>query len=587
MSSTREPQFGPLSSLRSPAWLRCWGAPAAISWPAGWALGLTLFGAALFVVRLTTPLNFSTNEWRLTAYVLDAVDNGRWWSQRDTLGEIASKPPLLTWLAALVVLPTGRVVPLALYWPSACATILTALALYVAGRARFGARAGFLAAATYLTSLVAFDQMRSSRYDGLLTLPVTLAALCAWRAWRTGRGWTWFWAAATIGTLVKGPLAVVLPATGLLAALWEPRMARERPMHRGHGLGLAIYVLVVGGWLLLAFRETGLPLFDKLFGREMATHAIGGSAAVPPPSLGKLYEPLMALVLGYAPWSLLTMVAAWRVLRPADDHEERAFERFVLLWLAADLVIFTVAAHHRDRLIYPLVPPAALLAGRELARWTRALDERRLALASAVAGVALLVFAGLHPALGARRGEQATASARRLARTFQELGAGEFPLTYLDPGGPLQVWLSTRRVVSSPDGVTRLLAGPAAAFVVVDGSWTPGRALAGVHITDLYRWPATGRPQVRLVSNHGQLSWPEQTALLLDGLRVEMDRARLLRAARGELTFAVDAGGSVSLVNDSATALTVGIRLLRGGAEDLMSERRLDPGAAWRSDGAR
>jgi 4-amino-4-deoxy-L-arabinose transferase-like glycosyltransferase len=584
MSTIGEPRFVLPSARRPAVGLRAVGLPPL----SAWTLGLAIFGAALFAIRLATPLDFSTNEWRLTAYVLDVVDNGHWWSQRDTLGQIASKPPLLTWLAALAVVPAGHVVPFALYWPSAFATVLTALALSAAGRERFGARAGVLAAATYLASHVAFDQMRSARYDGLLALPVTLGALAAWRAWRTDHGWTRFWGAAAIGTLVKGPLALVLSAAGLLAALWERRTRRVRPLHRGHGVGLAIYALVIGGWLLLAFREAGPPLLGKLLGQELVTHAIGSRGEVPPLRLGTLYEPVLAFVLGYAPWSLLTGIAAWRVLRrPAQDAEERAFERFVFIWLAADLAIFTVAAHHRDRLIHPIVPPAALLAGRELARWTRAIAERRLALASAVTGAALLVLAAFHPALSPRRGEEATMSARSLARTLAGLGAGEFPLTYLDPGGPLQVWLSTRRVVASSDKVARLLAGPAAAFVVVEGSRPADPALDGGRVTEVFRWPATDRPQGRIVSNRERLSWPERNAVLLDGLRVEMDRARLLRAARGEMVFDVDAGGSVSLVNYSGTAQTVRVRLRTTGAEDVAGDHRLEPGAGWRSGGGR
>lgn len=555
------------------------------------ALGLALFGLALFALRLTAPARFSANEWRMSAYALDIVDNSRWFSQTDTLGEVASKPPLLMWLTALPALPTGRVGLLALYWPTALATILIAWALLATGRARFGWRAGFLAAASYLASGVGVDQMRTARYDGVFALLAMLGALAAWRAWRTGRGWTWFWGAGALGTLVKGPLAVILAATGLLAALWERRSGGSPPIRGSHRAGLVLFVAVAGGWLALAYWQAGPSLIDKLFEQELLAHAVGGVADRPPPRLSEAYRPLWTLLIDYAPWSLLTLVGAWRVIaRPASDREERAFERFALVWLAADLLIFCAAAHHRARLIYPVVPPAALLAGRELARWTRRVSPARLLGASAMIGVAFLVLAAVLPRFEglSDRAAKGSVGAGEVARRLRAFGPGQFPLTYVDPAGPLQVWLSTRRVVVPVDQGARLLAGPAAAFVVVEsGSWASwmlanwGR---DGRVTEVARWPANGSRQGWILSNHPRLEWPARTVTIVGGLRVEMDRAHLLRATDAELSLRAETGGTVSVINESARPRTIRVRLAGPGRADVTAERTLAPGASWRSD---
>jgi hypothetical protein len=49
------------------------------------------------------------NEWRLSAYVLDVIQNGTVFSQTDTAGRIAFKPPLLIWLCTLCTLPSGEI----------------------------------------------------------------------------------------------------------------------------------------------------------------------------------------------------------------------------------------------------------------------------------------------------------------------------------------------------------------------------------------------------------------------------------------------------------------------------------------------
>jgi 4-amino-4-deoxy-L-arabinose transferase-like glycosyltransferase len=563
--------------------------------PRAWAVavGLAVFAIGLFALRLAAPMRFSGNEWRVSAYALDIVHNGRWFSQTDTLGEIASKPPLLMWLTALAALPTGHVGVLALYWPTALATILIAWALLATGRDRFGWRAGFLAAASYLASGVAFDQMRTARYDGVLALLAMLGALAAWRAWRTGRGWTWFWGAGALGTLAKGPLAVILSATGLLAGLWQWRRGGGPAIRGSHRAGLVLYVAVVGGWLALAYWQAGPSLIDKLFERELVAHALGGVGDRPPPRLSEAYRPLWALLIDYAPWSLLTLVGAWRVIaRPASDREERAFERFALAWLAADLLLFCAAAHHRARLIYPVVPPAALLAGRELARWTRRVSPARLLGASAVIGVALLVLAaGLARFAGPPdRAAKGTMGAGEVAHRLRALGPGDFPLTYVDPAGPLQVWLSTRRVVVPVDQAARLLIGPAAAFVVVESgsqaSWMLANWARDGRVTEVGRWPASGSRQGWILSNHPRLEWPARTATIVGGLRVEMDRARLLRVTDAELVFREEPGGAVSVVNQTARPRTIRVRLAGPGHADVTAVRTLAPGASWRPDAA-
>jgi 4-amino-4-deoxy-L-arabinose transferase-like glycosyltransferase len=93
---------------------------------------------------------------------------------------------------------------------------------------------------------------------------VILAALAAFRAWVKGSGWAWFWLAAAAGTMVKGPLAVVVGAAGLLAAIWERRTNSPTPFRGYHFVGVLVFLLIVGGWFALAYRELGQALIDKV-----------------------------------------------------------------------------------------------------------------------------------------------------------------------------------------------------------------------------------------------------------------------------------------------------------------------------------
>ena len=224
-------------------------------------------GVGLFAIRLTGLPNFMENEYRLGAYVLDVLQHGHWLCPQDSIGN-TDKPPLLAWLAAVASWPLGRVTPLTLYLPSALATVVGAWLIAIAGSRRFGDPAGFLGALAYLLSDVGAHQVATARWDALFTLTVTIAALLAFAAWTTGRGWTWFWLAAAASTLTKGPLGVLLAALGLLAVAWERRSRHPTRLRGAHAVGVVVFLLITVGWFVLAYRRIGPHLVANMVGEE-------------------------------------------------------------------------------------------------------------------------------------------------------------------------------------------------------------------------------------------------------------------------------------------------------------------------------
>lgn len=577
---------------------------------ASWLFGfISLTAAALFVIGLTGQPNLLDNERRVGAYVLDAVHNGHWMAQRDSVGEVASKPPLFTWIAALGTLAVGHLNRFAIYLPSALATLAIGLILLGVGRARFGWTAGLLAALAYLLSPMGDNVVLTARYDGFFALPVALAALAAYRAWTTGRGWTWFWLAAAFATMVKGPLGVLLGAGGLLAALWEWRSGAPLRPRGPHWLGIGLFLLICGGWFWLAWREMGQPLIDKQIGRELVGHAFKGSSRE---GIGlKFWEPSWACLTTFLPWSIPGVMGFWRVVKhPSPDVETRRFERFLFCWFFLGLIIFSLAAHQRSRLIFPLMPAAALLAGRELARWLSCWNPqkiRRAALCFTAVVLALLVVNHQWLIRG-RRAVQRTLGMRELAgRIRAEVGA-QFPLTYLgrNPSGlhlyPLQFCLNTMRSHVTLDDAAELLRGPAAAFVVVgkapdpkeDGGEPPVdpfnelKAKLGTNspaLHELARWPEQGQAFIRIVSNHPRLEWPGHTISQAGGLRVELRDARHLRTRGGEMIFERGSPRGAAVISNRSTNAAHKLRVrMAGQGSDQVVERLLEPGQTWLSD---
>lgn len=569
--------------------------------------------AALFLIALLGQPDLIDNERRVGAYILDAVQHGHWMAQRDTTGEVASKPPMVTWIGASVTLLVGELNRFTIYLPSALATLVVGLLLFKIGRERFGWAAGLLAATAYLVSPMGNEIAQTARYDGLFALPVLLAAMAAFRAWTTGRGWTWFWLAAAFGTLVKGPLGLVLGAVGLLAAIWEWRSGSPLRPRGQHWLGIALYLLICGGWFWLAYREMGPPLIEKQIGRELLRHAVKGTAKET--MGGKFWEPTLAFLCFLLPWSVVSLLALWRVVKkPSPDHTTRRFERFLFCWFVAGLILFSIAAHQRSRLIFPIMPALALLTGRELARlialWKPHWPPQALVRSLAGLTAFVLCFLMFHRRELLRHSTdvQRTVAIKDFADKIRnELGA-QFPLTYVgrNPPGlnlfPLQFYLNTMRPHVTLDQAADLLRGPVPVFVVVgkardsmdqapDSPSDPLarlKALLGTNappLHELARCSAQSKVLMRIVSNHPRLEWPAQNVSQTASLRVATRAARQLRVSGGERFFARTApGGSLTISNLSTNEpQALRIRLTGHGLEQRV-KLLLEPGQTWRSD---
>ena len=543
---------------------------------------------AMFAIAVSGYPDLTDNERRVGGYVLDAVQNGDWIVQTDVTGAVASKPPLLTWMASLVTLGFGEVNRFALYLPSALATIGVAMVLLAAGTRQFGWRPGFFSAVMYLLSAAGARQMVTVRYDGLLALPVTLAALAAYRAWSLGRGWTWFWLAGTFGTLAKGPIALVLGAGGLLAHFWERRTGHETRLSGSHWLGVLLFLGMCGGWFLLAYLDMGSPVVQKLLGSELAAHATGTGGR--DTMLLGFYEPPLSFLKEFAPWSLVAGVAGWRVWKdPAPAPADRRFERFLLCWFLLGLALFCVAAHHRGRLLVPLIPAAALLAGRELARWVQFWSTERLI--RVTSGVSVLVLAFLflyHHVLRGRSDDvQATLGTREVAATVRERWGDRFPLVHVDTPFALQFYLNTASPLASFERAAALLRQDYPAYVSVS-DYDRLVAELGADAPALYeitRWPTNGPPVVRIVSNRAPDERPSRLATLHGPWLIRLEGWELLKTTGHELVVRrVSATGGISLVNQSPLDQPVRIRIVSGtpAHPETVLERVLAPEETWR-----
>jgi 4-amino-4-deoxy-L-arabinose transferase-like glycosyltransferase len=549
-----------------------------------WLL-LGLFWIIFFAIRLTGPSNLMDHDQQHpSAYVLDAVNNGNWICQHDENGDITSKPPVWAWLSGLLTLLWGRINLFTLYLPGAAAAFGVMAILFVWGKKYFGFRAAMFAAIALVLNSCGSKWMGLARTDGVFAFTVTAAAFFAWRAWNQGGGWTWFWVAAAISTLTKGPLGLVLAAGGLLACWWGRKSAERLPLKGSHLLGIVLFLLICLGWFWLAYLQEGRPLIDKMLGKELLGHVADAKKNKIPGTL--IWQPPLFYLGNVAPWSFVAYFGFWRIWkRPEQNHVERRIEQFLFCWFAVGLAIFSIAPHQRPDLLWPIMPPGALIAGRELARLTarfKPVHVRYATITTVLIGLITFYFfynivRGREPLV------KKTAEVKQLAATVEREGGVEFPITYVDAPMVLQASLNTLRPEISANRAVELLRGTEAAFVAVRDIATLTNAMQ-TNVFPLFT--LLPEPQnlelspARIVSNRPDFSLTNGFAFCFGSIYVRVHGAKLLLATQREFRFALTGPAEIVVKNESDNPKKVSTSIEVDG-KNFVHERVLAAREAW------
>ena len=462
--------------------------------------------ASLFLIRWTAPSDLlDKDQERPAAYMADAALNGHWIVQVDDHGRVCSKPPVYTWLGAGLIRLAGKINAFALYFPSALGVLGCCILMWHFGGRYFGYPAAFLGASFLLLSPIGIRILYLARTDALFSFATLLTAFigygCRCRNWN----WVWFWLAAALSTLTKGPLGLVLAGGGLIGLIGAAPEIR-RTSRAGHLVGVLLYIILCGGWLWLAYLQLGDAVIDKLIGRELYGHTNWRSDRF---SFNYFFIVIPSLFFfsRFFPWSIPAVWGLWNVWKkPADDPQERLFERFVAAYFGFGVLLFSVFPHQRADHLFPLLPAAGLLAGRQVVHWFSLRKGQRYILPS-ILGFWLLFGVGfsvyyfkIDPATNPWFAR--TAGVQQLAARFQERIGDTAHLQFVDVPYGLQFYLNTMKPRISYKKAARLLNGNDTVFVAVRSMAALKKCLppnASLHM--VIRWPQAGSDFIYLVSN--------------------------------------------------------------------------------------
>ncbi len=270
------------------------------------------------------------------------------------------KPPLLYWLTALSFRIFG-LSELAARLPCAVSALTGVAATWFFTLRTTRAKKANLAAAVLVTTPLYAVMAQVLTTDMLLTAAVTSAFFALFLQWHEGGQW-WIVssAAMALGTLAKGPVAIVLPVLSLSAfILWERPGATGglvSALERSRLIpGALLAVVLAAPWFVwMSMRVPGF--FSFYFVGEHLRRFLDTSYS----HGGPFYYYAPVVLGGFLPWSAILPLLNWRgVLRnPAC--------RFSLCAVLVTVGFYSLASSKLIPYVLPAFPPLAVLTGSAL-----------------------------------------------------------------------------------------------------------------------------------------------------------------------------------------------------------------------------
>lgn len=306
-----------------------------------------------------------------------------------------NKPVLSYWAVAASYLAFG-VSERSERLPIAGAAVVLIATAFGLGRAAVSMEAGLFAALALATTPRFLMFARRIIIDTWITMFMALTLLCFVLAERypdrRRRYLPLMYVAVGLGTLTKGPVAVVLPALAFLMFLaLERRLGDLRRMMIPSGI--VIVSAIVLPWYLALYAQHGWVHIKEFFVDE---NVMRYAQPVGVPRRGLLFY-LPVMLTDLFPWSVLLPVAfagSWKAFTrgPTSSTEKSKVQRLLVIWIATIVLFFTFSRTKQDLYIFPVVPAEAALIAMVLAGAREREAFLRWSLAAAAATVAAVGF---------------------------------------------------------------------------------------------------------------------------------------------------------------------------------------------------
>ncbi|MGO9453745.1 MAG: phospholipid carrier-dependent glycosyltransferase [Candidatus Binataceae bacterium] len=335
-----------------------------------------LIAALLYLPALGAPALWEPDEGRYAEIAREMVISGDYVTPRDNMVRYFEKPPLVYWAESAAIHLFGAT-EFAVRLPAALFTAGEVAATCAIGEAMFGAAAGLTGALALALCPLVFAFARFATLDPALAFFLTMAVGAFYFAaapgdFRSRESRRWMIVASAmlaLGTLAKGPVALILG--GGIALAWILVERRGREIARMPILQcIGVYAIIVVPWFVAAgIRNPGFLRF--FFVHEHLQRFVSSQEH----GWGPYF--FIPIVLGGTwPW-LFFVPSGVAIAREArDSAKTRSALRLLGIWFALIFIFFSIPRSKLGSYILPAIPPIAIVAGFALSRLSVMSEER-------------------------------------------------------------------------------------------------------------------------------------------------------------------------------------------------------------------
>ena len=377
---------------------------------------VAVIGAVLLITALGNRDLWNPDEPRYALVAREMVEGGDWLVMHRN-GEIyPDKPPMYFWAEGLLSRITGDVDEFTARFPATLAGIGVVVLTMLMGARLFGRATGVLSGVVLLATYSFFMHSRSVHMD----IPITLTMLGMFYVmYRLAFGgnpkstglWIAFFALGAIGTLIKGPIGLLVPMFAGFSYLVVRRTAHierrgrwlvilaafslvgmilggmkgmvvailpgaivlflvggARPaVNRGTILGFALFLAIMAAWLVPACISGGHEFTDEILFRQNLTRYADAFSHEQP-----FWYFFTRLPEMFLPWIIFLPQAIAMIFRKgALDETRKRHAIFVLVCAAAIFVFFSVSTSKRHIYLLPALPLMSMLVALYLRKILR------------------------------------------------------------------------------------------------------------------------------------------------------------------------------------------------------------------------
>lgn len=347
---------------------------------------LTLLFILIAVIRLTKPDDLYDNDQALQGlYVLDVLYNHNVLLPTERNVNLATKPPLYTWIAAGISALFQKVNFLTIRLPSVISAFGLIAFTFWLGELLYDIKTAFFASLILLSNYHFAKLSALARTDMLVSFFILLAIYSFWKfyigkqsmylqkarfSYKNIKLWQiTFYLAMAFGTLTKGPIALLFPLGSIFIYLfYKKELFYLKEMKVGKGL--LLYFFIVCLWLIPALLIGGNKLVKILFLEEHLYRVLGSGLMTE--KVRPIYWYIPHFLGKFAPWSAFFCICCFsylsavylRFFKKKKEIKKNDPAVFLLIWIALIFIFYSLSRGKRADYIFSFYPAAALLVGK-------------------------------------------------------------------------------------------------------------------------------------------------------------------------------------------------------------------------------